>query len=299
MKRLVLLLTLMAGVLAGCSGEGLAGVTLVTSGQHDVASSRLLGDVVVLGGSLRLDEDSAVAGSVHVLDGSVVAAGDVDGDVTVIGGELRLEPGAVVRGGVSVSAGGVLDMADGARVMGSLAEGVSVGVGVDSGPFEPVSFLLRFLVLTVAIQGVRQLAPRRTAMVAGWARSLPAASAAYGFLLGLVGLSLAVFMAFTIILAPVALVLLLLMGVAALAGLAGIATAIDDHLGRRRGWRAGFASVACAATLNVAPLVPVIGLLASLVVAMAALGAVGLSLQRRDVRGASHASDVGEGRALL
>jgi len=48
--------------------------------------------------------------------------------------------------------------------------------------------------------------------------------------------------------------------------------------------------------------VPVIGLLATLVVlgaAMAALGAVGLSVLRRDVRGASHASDVGADRAPM
>ena len=299
MMRMLLVLVLAAGVLAGCSSEGLGGVTVVTSGTHEAGSARLLGDVVVLGGRLRLDEGSMVAGSAHVLDGEIDIAGEVAGDVTVIGGRLRLEPSALVRGGVSVSAGGVLDMADGARVMGSLAQGVSVGVGVDAGPFEPVSFLLRFLVLTIAIQAVRQLAPRRTALVAGWARRLPAASAAYGFLLGLVGLSLAVFMAFTIILAPVALVLLLSMGVAALLGLAGIAAAIDDHFGRRRGWRAGYGSVASAAILNVAPLVPVIGLLATLVVAMAALGAVGLSLQRRDGRGASHTSDLGEGRAPM
>lgn len=290
MRRVLFMLVLAAGVLAGCSSEGLGGVTVVTSGSHEAGSARLLGDVVILGGTLRLDEGSMVAGSVHVLGGGIDIAGEVAGDVTVIGGRLRLEPTALIRGAVSVSAGGELDMADGARVVGSLAEGVSVGVGVDAGPFEPVSFLLRFLVLAVAIEAVRQLAPRRTAMVAGWARRLPAASAAYGFLLGLVGLSLAVFMAFTIVLAPVALVLLLSMGVAALLGLAGVATAIDDHLGRRRGWRAGYGSVASAAILNVAPLVPIIGLLATLVVAMAALGAVGLSVQRRDAPGAPHAS---------
>jgi hypothetical protein len=287
-----------ASLLSGCSSEGLVGVTVVTSGSHEAGSARLLGDVVVLGGTLSLDAGSTVAGSAHVLGGGIDIAGEVAGDVTVISGRLRLEPSALISGDVSISAGGVLDMADGARVMGSLAEGVSVGVGVDPGPFDPVSFLLRFLVLTVAIQGVRQLAPRRTGAVAGWARGLPAASIAYGFLLGLVGLSLAVFMAFTLILAPVALILLLVMGLAGLLGLAGIATAIDDQLVRRRGWRAGYGSVACAATLNVAPLVPVIGLLATLLVATAALGAVGLSVQRRDVRGAVPPSDLSEGPAL-
>lgn len=277
---------LAASVLAGCSSEGLGGVTVVTSGRHDAGSARLLGDVVVLAGSLRLDEGSTVAGSVHVLGGDLVVAGEVAGDVTAIGGRLQLEPTAVIRGDASVSAGGDLDVADGARVQGSLSEGLSVAVGADAGRFDAVSLLLRFLVLAVAIEGVRQLAPRRTRLVGAWARELPAASAAYGFLLGLVGLSLAVFMAFTIVLAPVALIVLVLSGLGVLLGLAGIAAAIDDRIGHSRRWRRGLGTIACAATLNVAPFVPVVGLLATIVVATAALGAVGLSLQRGDVRSA-------------
>ena len=284
MRRLLVWVVLMAAVLAGCSGEGLGGVSIVTSGRHDAGPARFLGDVVVLGGTLRLDEGSVVAGSVHVLGGVVEVAGDVDGDITVISGLLQLEPGAVVRGDVSVSAGGVLDMSEGASVLGSLGEGLTVDVGVDAGGFDVVSLLLRVTLLTLAIAGVRQLVPRRTRAVAGWAAQLPAASIAYGFLLGLVGLSLAVFMAFTIVLAPVALILLILSGLGVLLGLAGIAAAIDDRIGRSRRWRSGLGTVACAAALNLAPFVPVVGLLATIVVATAALGAVGLSLQRGDVR---------------
>jgi hypothetical protein len=279
-------MVLVASILAGCSGEGLGGITVVTTGRHDTGPARFLGDVVVLDGTLRLDEGSVVAGSVHVLGGVVVVAGDVDGDITVIGGQLRLEPGAVVRGDASVSAGGTLDMAEGAIVLGSLSEGLTVDVGVDPGGLDVVSLLLRFTLLTLAIAGVRQLAPQRTRLVAGWASQLPAASSAYGFLLGLVGLSLAVFMAFTIVLAPVALILLILSGLGVLLGLAGIATAIDDRVGRSRRWRSGLGTIVCAATLNLAPFVPVVGLLATTVVATAALGAVGLSLQRGDARSA-------------
>lgn len=282
--RLLLSMVLLASILAGCSGEGLGGITVVTTGRHDTGPAKLLGDVVVLDGTLRLDEGSVVAGSVHVLGGVVVVAGDVDGDITVIGGRLRLEPGAVVRGDASVSAGGTLGMAEGALVLGSLSEGLTVDVGVDPGGLDVASLLLRFTLLALAIAGVRQLASRRTRLVAGWASQLPAASTAYGFLLGLVGLSLAVFMAFTIVLAPVALILLILLALGVLLGLAGIATAIDARVGRSRRWRSGLGTIACAATLNLAPFVPVVGLLATIVVATVALGAVGLSLQRGDVR---------------
>ena len=284
MRRLLLALSITAGVLTGCSGEGLDGVTIVTAGRHDVGPARLLGDVVVLGGTLGLDEGSTTAGSVHVLGGFALLGGEVDGDITVISGRLRLEPSAVVRGDVSVSAGGVIDVAEGATVLGSLSEGLTVDVGGSRGGFDLLSFLLRTVLLALAIAGVRQLAPRRTRLVAGWVSRLPAASSAYGFLVGLVGLSLAVFMAFTIVLAPVALIVLALLGLGVVLGLAGVAAAIDHRFSRNRGWR-GLGTISCALVVNLAPSVPVVGLLIALIVAAAALGATGLSLQRGDARG--------------
>lgn len=291
MRRLLLTLFITVGVLAGCSGEGLDGVTVVTTGRHEVGPARLLGDVVVLGGTLGLDEGSTVAGSVHVLGGLASVAGEVDGDITVIGGRLRLEPSAVVGGDVSVSAGGVLDVDESATINGTLIEGVTVDVAAGMGGFDVVSFLLRTALLALAIAAVRQLAPRRTRLVAGWASRLPAASSAYGFLVGLVGVSLAVFMAFTIVLAPVALILLVLLALGVLIGLAGVAAAIDHRFGRSRGWR-GLGTISCAVVLNLAPLVPIMGLVATILVAAAALGATGLSLQRGEVRG-PHLTDRG------
>jgi cytoskeletal protein CcmA (bactofilin family) len=283
MRRLLLVLFVAAVVLAGCSSEGIGGVTVVTSGQHDVGPVRLLGDVVVLGGTLGLDEGSTVAGSVHVLGGLALVAGTVDGDITAVSGRLRLQPSAVVRGDVSGSAGAVIDVAEGATVLGSLREGLTVDVGIDQGGFDLLSFLLRAAVLAVAIAAVRQLAPRRTRLIAGWVGELPAASSAYGFLVGLVSLSLAVFMAFTIVLAPVAVVVLVLIGIGVLLGLAGVAAAVDDRFFRSRGWR-GVGTVSCAIVLSLAPSVPGVGLIATILFVAAALGATGLSVQRGDVR---------------
>ncbi len=237
MRRLFLWLVITTSVLAGCSSEGIAGVTVVTSGEHDVGPVRLLGDMVVLDGTLELDEGGTVTGSVHVLGGLALIAGDVDGDVTVISGRVRLEPSAVVHGDVSVSAGGVLDVDEGATIGGSLTQGLTVDAGAGSDWLDPFAFLLRTTLLALAIAAVRQLAPRRTHMIGGWAGRLPAASGAYGVLVGLVGLSLAVFMAFTIVLAPVALIVLALLGLGALVGLAGVAAAIDDRVRGERGWR--------------------------------------------------------------
>ncbi|MEX1336640.1 MAG: polymer-forming cytoskeletal protein [Candidatus Limnocylindrales bacterium] len=283
MKRLLLTLFVAAGVLAGCSSEGIGGVTVVTSGRHDVGPAKLLGDVVILGGTVELGEDATVAGSVHVLGGRGRLAGEVDGDITVIGGEVRLEPGAVAHGDVSVSAGGILDLAESATVHGAISEGLTVDVGGVAGGLDPISFLLRASVLALAIAAVRQVAPRRTRLIAGWAARLPAASGAYGVLLGLVGVSLAVFMAFTIVLAPVALILLVVLGLGVLFGLAGVATAIEMRSGRIGG-RRGIGTISCAVVLSLAPLVPLMGLLVTFLVVVTALGATGLSLQRGEVR---------------
>ncbi|MGE3178016.1 MAG: hypothetical protein AB7O32_11140, partial [Vicinamibacterales bacterium] len=88
------------------------------------------GDRVRFGGSLEVEEGESVDGDVVVLGGSARIDGEVLGDVVVVGGSLRLGPKAEVAKN-AVVVGGSLDRDPGAIVRGKVDE-VGVG-GIDFG----------------------------------------------------------------------------------------------------------------------------------------------------------------------
>ncbi len=273
------LLCAAALVLAGCVRPGLAGVTLVTAETHQTGPVTLLGDVLVVGGSLELSRGAIVRGSVYVLDGAVDVLGTVEGDITLVGGSLALGADAVVTGDVSVALGNRVERAPGAAVRGTVREGLALDEPRSGDP-DVVGFVWRFGVLAIALLAAGQLAPGRVRASAHYVRRMPAASLAFGFLLGVVGLTLAVFMAFTIVLVPVAALTLLAVALLALVGLAALSSVIGPWLGRLdpRLRRTHPAWTALAVTLG--PAVPVVGGLVLTAVVLVGLGSVGLSLQR-------------------
>ncbi len=90
-------------------------------------------DVVQVGSSVVIDEDTHVRGDVVAVGGSATVYGLVDGDVVAIGGNVRLHDGVVVLGD-AVAIGGRVIRDDGAKVRG---ETVSIAPGV--GAFFPWS----------------------------------------------------------------------------------------------------------------------------------------------------------------
>jgi hypothetical protein len=83
------------------------------------------GDLVRIGGSVRVPRDERVEGDVVVVMGSADIDGEVEGEVTVVMGSLNLGPEAVVRDEVNVI-GGSLNRQPGARIDGTINE---VGLG--------------------------------------------------------------------------------------------------------------------------------------------------------------------------
>ena len=83
------------------------------------------GDRVRFGGSVTVEEGESVAGDVVVIGGSARIDGEVLGDVVVVGGSLRMGPHADISKD-AVVVGGTLDRDPGARVGGEVEE---VGVG--------------------------------------------------------------------------------------------------------------------------------------------------------------------------
>jgi hypothetical protein len=92
------------------------------SPQPDSAPVRRVrrqGEVVRLGGDVRVERDEHVENEVVVVFGSAQVDGEVDGDVTVVMGSLSLGADAIVHGDVNVI-GGSLNRAATARIDGDI-----------------------------------------------------------------------------------------------------------------------------------------------------------------------------------
>ena len=278
MIRRSLFLLAAVAILGGCTQDGITGITVVTDGSHAVETgSRVVGTVAVGSGSLTVEDGAAIEGDVFVGDGVLIIAGSVSGNVTAIGGSVNLAPTGHVRGTVQIGAGGALVQSIGSRVDGGVERGVAVpeAAGPPQAPLEAVAWTAaRSAVLLVLLAAIRQLASGRVAAAGGYLSRMPAASAAYGFLVGLVGVSLFVLMAFTIILIPVSFVGLAALGLGAAIGLA----AALDTLARRIGKIP--AGITFIVTASVLPSLPGIGAILVSGSLVTALGATVLSLQR-------------------
>jgi len=195
------------------------------------------GDLAVLGGSATLEAGSLVDGDLVVLGGSVTAQGDVAGDMVVIGGNVHLGATASVEGDLMILGGNVTGTME--AVGGRISEGFSF-------PFQRAIFVPRAprplsgwsvasnpmlnwflgglravgtaLVLALIALLVVTLWPRQADLVAKTVWHSPAASFGIGFLTYLVVTGLAVLLAITICLIPLALLLLLAAAVAFLFG---------------------------------------------------------------------------------
>jgi hypothetical protein len=265
-------------VLAGCTADGIGGITLVTHGSHHVlAGERIPGSVAVGGGALVIEPGASVGGDLFVGDGSVRIEGSIAGSVSALGGRVDVASSAHVAGGIRVGVSAVVQLAPGARVDGGVEEGLifpEAEPSRTSPVIEAVWAVARVILIVVLAGLIRRIAPLRARRGAAYLVAMPGASLAYGFLVALVGMSLIVFMAFTLILIPVALLGLLALAVAALLGLAALAEAVSDRLGRMRG------HAVIAVGLVVLPVLPLIGFWMTLAIGLAVLGAGVLAIQR-------------------
>ena len=253
-------------------------MTVVTDGNHSIeAGTRVLGTVAVGAGSLTVEDGAAIEGDVYVGDGVLTLAGSVGGNVAAIGGAVRLTPTGHVGGRVQIGAGVTLVEAPGSRIDGGVERGVAIpdAARAPRSPIEDAAWTIaRSAMLVVLLLAIRQLASGRVRAARRYLSHMPAASAAYGFLVALVGVSLFVLMAFTIILIPVSLVGLVALGFGAAIGL----SAALDAVARRIGMIA--ASTAFIVTASILPSLPGVGAVLMAGSLVTALGATALSLQR-------------------
>ena len=240
-RRLLFLLLLL--VLAGCDGGAVSG-TLVWEGSHVYDENDIIqGQMVILNGKAAIQTAAQVTGSVYILGGAVEIAGTVGEDVAIIAGNLILSPTAVIGGDLSVG-GGDVERPSQATVLGDVLDESDVQVNLETlfPQPSPQQRLARLLPKALIVAALAYLAARflerplervRRASVGH-----PFVAFAMGLLLAIVGPSLLVLMAFTVILIPVTVIALLLTGLVVVYAWIGLGTALGHWLRRylRRDW---------------------------------------------------------------
>lgn len=278
---LLLLLTLF---LAACQ-DRYSG-WLVVDGEHHLAAGETLeGELILLEGSVAVAPNAIITGSVYMLGGDLQLDGAVAGDVSLVDGRFTLGPTASVGGSVNRAGGDVMG-ADQARIAGGVREGVGLEIPLETvrttrstGDILVQSLISGFLLGLVAA-GLVRLMPAALSRVAHAATRHALVSASLGLLVAVVGPALAVMMAFTVVLVPLALLALLLAALVVVYGWIAVGVALGNRLSaflpRRPGpsLRAFLGVWLFMLLLGLVELIPVVGSTLSLIIAITGLGAV-------------------------
>jgi hypothetical protein len=287
----VLLAAMLIASLAACDGD-VVGATWVRDGEFLVVDGAYLrGALVVTGGSAVLAPGSRTEGPVLLAGGALTVDGLVDGEVLAPAGALNLGPWAVIRGDLGV--GGAFARHPDAVVEGEVTTGLGLpvsvagagGAGAGGWPRLVVQALLT--ALWAAAWG--RLAPRRLRTMGAAATRHAVVALALGALVFVVGLVLAVLMAFTIVLIPASLLVLAAGLLAVGTGWGALGFVFAETVARRR-WGAVTAASSTRRTavaalgglgvgiaLGLVERLPVVGGTVALLVSVAALGAVALT----------------------
>lgn len=269
--NLALVPLLLVALLMASADSGVDTVQLLVSGTHDLTNQP--GAVVVADATARVDDDTtAVPGPMYVIGGDLVVAGHVAGDIVQLAGAVRVADSATIDGELR-HVGGSLAVAPGAVI----GRRTSLPTTIDPGPVRSGLVVSSVTAVLLALVAARLQRRRGAALdnVAGAILGHPIVTVTVGTLAALTAVTMLVFMAFTLLLLPVALagvvigVVATAYGVIALGHLAATRLAVRDPR-----WATPLGVVAVVAVLHVLTLVPVVGDLLSLVAVLTGLGAV-------------------------
>jgi hypothetical protein len=247
-----------------------------------VVLGHVTGDVSAYGGNVKIAPTGLVDGDIASYGGRVEIGGTVLGDVSSYGGGITLDSNAMVGGDVS-SYGGGINRFPGAQVRGDIEQN-HAGFSLTSLPFfNPLGFTFPLLSLAIWVLVAAALAhwlPQRTLRVGEVMFSALPRSLAVGALSWVLGLILAVILAFTIIGLPVTIAILLVLLIGGVLGNVAIGWLIGRSLLQRIVRR--HASRVLDAMIGVALLIliesiPFFGSVLSVFIAVLGVGATLLS----------------------
>lgn len=266
-------LLIVALILMATSDPAVETVDLVLTGQHQVEDQR--GALVVGDAEVTMPADARLPGPIYVIGGRLVVHGSVDGDLTQLAGTVRVESGATI-GGELRHIGGSLDVSD----LAEIGRRTTVAVIPAQRGLIATYLPAAVVALVLALVGARLTRKRATALdnVADAIAGHPVVSLTMGALLTLTFIALFVFMAFTLILIPVA-ILGALIGLITLAyGVIAWGHLLGRRLNRLSTGRATALGVVIVVILTqLVSLIPLIGDLIVIGALAGGLGAVVLT----------------------
>lgn len=285
--RLLLLLASLSLLLTACGANGLYQVTLITDGEHQLTSI-YPGDLLMLGGQATLLPDATLQGSLHILSGQFDLQGRIGGDVTLLGGDLTLGNSACLGGNLNLG-GGTLHPSPGSVIEGRTYAGSGIPLPDlperDSPPLgiTLLRSLLNAILLGLVAAFLTRFFPRGVARVGDAASRHALVSGSIGLLVGVVGISLLVTMAYTILLIPVSLLGLFALGLAVVFGWIGLGATAGRLIGRALNRSlspaksAFIGTLVFALALELLASIPLVGGLLGMTIAAIGLGAVSLT----------------------
>jgi hypothetical protein len=255
------------------------------------------GDLIVLGGSVVLEEASSLDGGMLVMGGNAVVAADVTGSISILGGNVSLLRPAVIHGDI-ISVGGNIQQAEGATVEGRVRteDGMVFPFSAPVGPivipnmpdvrsaWSPLVSLLWFAVRTLMMAALAVLIvmfwPAPTERVGGAVIRQPVAAGGLGLLTMLVLPVVLLVLMVTILLIPVSLIGVIGAVVAAVLGWVAIGLEVGKRLAKSLNWEMAPAAAAGIGTLLLTFVIggigqiPCVGWIAPTIVISLGLGGV-------------------------
>lgn len=258
---------LLVALLLLTAGGDVSRADVVFDGTHEAGEAPL----VVAGGVVTVSENATTPGPVYVVNGTLDVRGTVAGDLQQLGGNVTVADGARV--------GGTYRPVGGGRTVAPEADVTVQPVAPSPAPsplLGPSLFALQTAVLALAGFLLGRRRPALLETVGAAAQDHPAVSLTVGVLVGLSALSLAVFMAFTLVLLPVSLLGLLVGIVVTGYGVLALGHLLGEWFGRfgieDQGWATALGVVALSVGLELLGFLP-FGDFAALLVVTTGLGA--------------------------
>lgn len=192
-------LLVVALVLLSAGGADVSSINVAVDGERTVTD---IEDVLIVGGgTTTVPANERVNGTIYVIGGDAIVAGEVDGDVVQLAGNLTVPAGGTITGELRLIAGEQV-----------VASGASIGqrtdlpatVPVERSPIEQVGYLA-VQALVLGLIGWA-LARRNVALLRNVGNSIVehgVVSGTVGLLASATGVALVVFMAITVLLLPV------------------------------------------------------------------------------------------------
>jgi hypothetical protein len=291
-------ITVLAQTPTAQPGKTISGDQIVIANTYRLESGdELMGNLAVIGGTATLDEGSTMTGDVFLTGGTLTVSGTVNGDFIAIGGAVNIEDTADINGNISLI-GATIKKSPLAEINGEITEQSPKFFDFNISDPEAINFpfTAKTSLLTKMLQASLQalamaalavilglLFPQQIKRVADTISKEPLVTGGVGLLSVVVAPILLVLLTITIILIPVTLLGMLLVGFGVLFGWIAIGYEIGERLAVlfKTTWHpsiaAGIGVLLLGLVTGFATLIPCIGWLIGVIVAILGLGAVIIS----------------------